>query len=237
MADEKRKWSKREIEELIENVVENIVDKKLSEMNLDNPHTKTVDVKQSPEYQELMHEYNICKQENDGLHKQIDELNKIQQDYNKLVNEKSDLENELNEVHKELNKYNSEFCSLLDLFNYLSSLSDKSVSVLKRFINSSTPMELVFSVINEQNIKNFYEYILYDMNNLSAEVFEVYNRILSFLCSANHDYILVDCNGTINDNEHIEVNNKHYGEIKKVIVNGYKYRISGNVVKKAIVEV
>ncbi len=237
MADEKRKWSQRDIEVLIEKVVEKVVDKKLLEVSFDSSHTKTIDVKQSPEYRKLINEYNDCKKENVGLRKKIDELNKVQQDYDKLVEEKSGLEDKLGKANEELEKYESEFYDLLDLFKYLSSLTDKSKIVLKRFINSSTPMKLVFSVMNEQNIKNFYEYILYDMNNLYDEVFDMYNKILSFLCSANHDYILIDCNCTINDNEHIEINNKHYGEIKKVIVKGYKYRISGNVVKKAIVEV
>ena len=86
-------------------------------------------------------------------------------------------------------------------------------------------------------MNSLYDYMMYELKDMSEEVFRMYNKLLIFMCSINSDYELIGCKGKMDDRYHIDVGKKHSGEIQRVIIGGYKYAVSGDTVKKALVEV
>ena len=57
------------------------------------------------------------------------------------------------------------------------------------------------------------------------------------MCSINPKFTAIDELGEMDDEHYAEINQKHEGQIKTILMKGYQYSVSGTVEKKAFVEV
>lgn len=143
----------------------------------------------------------------------------------------------INDLEKDINSYEQSFGKVYVLYNEVCSISEKDRAVFQRFICTDDAVRFMYAVTNEKAMNSLYDYMMYELKNMSETVFGIYNRLLAFMCSINKDYELIGCKGKIDDRYHIDIEKKHSGEIKRIVIGGYKYAVSGDAVKKALVEV
>lgn len=107
-------------------------------------------------------------------------------------------------------------------------------------LDLESPLKFLFCVASEQAVGSLYEKLRYNYKAVSKKVsvaIELYNELVDFMCSINPKFAAIDELGEMDDEHHAEINQKHEGQIKTILMKGYQYSVSGTVEKKAFVEV
>ena len=202
--DEPRKWSKRELKELIQECLD------------DERYTA------APSAYE--HKYLV----------QIQSLNKENKELQSKLSHEEETAGQLN---AELREYKRFFEELMELHRRITSLDHGEREILSRYIAIDDPLRLAADVAVGNAVSTLYEYLLFELDSLTDSLFGIYNELVQLMCRLNMNYKEIDCIGNMDIRLHIEKNKKQSGTICKVLIKGYMYKVSGEVIKKALVEV
>ncbi len=196
------------------------------------------------------------KSQKENAQKDFKQLEKIAQ---QKVNE---LNGDINALNSQLQKKDSEIQSLTEknayyeknystldkVFQNYNSLDDDIIRTFDRVLNdegarTSTAAELIARGITGDNVKTLWQVISHSMNNYEnsgkyGEVREIYNYILQLYCAATGEYeiIPVTVGDEYNDMEQTRTSDSNVsGNIKEIVLDGYRRKNGDVVVKSKVV--
>ena len=191
--------------------------------------------------------------ENGELNKTIEqqnmEITELKEDCENAERTISDKEAEITELkdkNENLQFENADYKiakKKLQPFEELISLYQKAKTINEfcpLSLDLESPLKFLFCVASEQAVGSLYEKLRYNYKAVSKKVsvaIELYNELVDFMCSINPKFAAIDELGEMDDEHHAEINQKHEGQIKTILMKGYQYSVSGTVEKKAFVEV
>lgn len=157
----------------------------------------------------------------------------------KLEGDNENLQNENNKLDADYKIAKKK----LQPFEELISLYQKAKTINKfcpLSLDLESPLKFLFCVASEQAVGSLYEKLRYNYKAVSKKAsvaIELYNELVDFMCSINPKFAAIDELGEMDDEHHAEINQKHEGQIKTILMKGYQYSVSRTVEKKAFVEV
>lgn len=217
-----KNWTKEDIEKIIDERIKIHMSKESSE---------TEDKQTIEELERKLKDSNNHAIEiEENLKSKLSDLN------NTLKKKEEDYKERINELNSKISEY-QKFDGILKLYQKSSYVLSKYQNTVLENIALDNPIAFMVSISNEKKLSIYHDYIMYEFSNLDFEVISLFNELIEIMCQMNTEYILIDNECQLDDNLHIEKNRKHNGLIKKVLVKGYKYIVSGKAVKKSFVEV
>lgn len=157
----------------------------------------------------------------------------------KLEGDNKNLQNENNKLdadYKIAKKKLQPFEELISLYQKAKTINE----FCPLSLDLESPLKFLFCVASGQAVGSLYEKLRYNYKAVSKKVsaaIELYNKLVDFMCSINPKFAAIDELGEMDDEHHAEINQKHEGQIKTILMKGYQYSVSGTVEKKAFVEV
>lgn len=182
----------------------------------------------------------------DSSHARIVELEAENGELNKTIEQQNMEITELKDKNEKLQFENADYKiakKKLQPFEELISLYQKAKTIngfCPLSLDLESPLKFLFCVASEQAVGSLYEKLRYNYKAVSKKVsvaIELYNELVDFMCSINPKFAAIDELGEMDDEHHAEINQKHEGQIKTILMKGYQYSVSGTVEKKAFVEV
>lgn len=182
----------------------------------------------------------------DSSHARIVELEAENGELNKTIEQQNMEITELKDKNESLQFENADYKiakKKLQPFEELISLYQKAKTINEfcpLSLDLESPLKFLFCVASEQAVGSLYEKLRYNYKAVSKKVsaaIELYNKLVDFMCSINPKFAAIDELGEMDDEHHAEINQKHEGQIKTILMKGYQYSVSGTVEKKAFVEV
>lgn len=182
----------------------------------------------------------------DSSHARIVELEAENGELNKTIEQQNMEITELKDKNENLQFENADYKiakKKLQPFEELISLYQKAKTINEfcpLSLDLESPLKFLFCVASEQAVGSLYEKLRYNYKAVSKKVsaaIELYNKLVDFMCSINPKFTAIDELGEMDDEHHAEINQKHEGQIKTILMKGYQYSVSGTVEKKAFVEV
>lgn len=167
-----------------------------------------------------------------GITELTAKVTKLEGDNENLQNENNKLDADYKIVKKELQP----FQNLINLYQKAKTIN----GFCPLSLDLESPLKFLFCVASEQAVGSLYEKLRYNYKAVSKKVsvaIELYNELVDFMCSINPKFTAIDELGEMDDEHHAEINQKHEGQIKTILMKGYQYSVSGTVEKKAFVEV
>lgn len=182
----------------------------------------------------------------DSSHARIVELEAENGELNKTIEQQNMEITELKDKNENLQFENADYKiakKKLQPFEELISLYQKAKTINEfcpLSLDLESPLKFLFCVASEQAVGSLYEKLRYNYKAVSKKVsvaIELYNELVDFMCNINPKFAAIDELGEMDDEHHAEINQKHEGQIKTILMKGYQYSVSGTVEKKAFVEV
>lgn len=182
----------------------------------------------------------------DSSHARIVELEAENGELNKTIEQQNMEITELKDKNENLQFENADYKiakKKLQPFEELISLYQKAKTIngfCPLSLDLESPLKFLFCVASEQAVGSLYEKLRYNYKAVSKKVsvaIELYNELVNFMCSINPKFAAIDELGEMDDEYYAEINQKHEGQIKTILMKGYQYSVSGTVEKKAFVEV
>lgn len=167
-----------------------------------------------------------------GITELTAKVTKLEGDNENLQNENNKLDADYKIAKKELQP----FQNLINLYQKAMSINE----FCSLSLDLESPLKFLFCVASEQAVGSLYEKLRYNYKAVSKKVsvaIELYNELVDFMCSINPKFTAIDELGEMDDEHYAEINQKHEGQIKTILMKGYQYSVSGTVEKKAFVEV
>lgn len=167
-----------------------------------------------------------------GITELTAKVTKLEGDNENLQNENNKLDADYKIAKKELQP----FQNLINLYQKAKTIN----GFCPLSLDLESPLKFLFCVASEQAVGSLYEKLRYNYKAVSKKVsvaIELYNELVDFMCSINPKFTAIDELGEMDDEHHAEINQKHEGQIKTILMKGYQYSVSGTVEKKAFVEV
>ena len=186
------------------------------------------------------------KDKNENLQFENAELKENCENAERTISDKKAEITELKDKNENLQFENADYKiakKKLQPFEELISLYQKAKTINEfcpLSLDLESPLKFLFCVASEQAVGSLYEKLRYNYKAVSKKVsvaIELYNELVDFMCSINPKFAAIDELGEMDDEHHAEINQKHEGQIKTILMKGYQYSVSGTVEKKAFVEV
>lgn len=195
----------------------------------DSSHTEIATLKKKNE--ELQNENKELKEKYANAEKTIldnkAEIKHLQQQSKEITS--------LKKKNKTMQKDSKPFEELISLYQKAKTINE----FCPLSLDLESPLKFLFCVASEQAVGSLYEKLRYNYKAVSKKAsvaIELYNELVDFMCSINPKFAAIDELGEMDDEHHAEINQKHEGQIKTILMKGYQYSVSGTVEKKAFVE-
>lgn len=235
----KKHKSPKNLEENGDMPVEDSSHARIVELEAENGELNKTIEQQNMEITEL-------KEKNENLQFENAELKENCENAERTISDKEAEITELKDKNENLQFENADYKiakKKLQPFEELISLYQKAKTIngfCPPSLDLESPLKFLFCVASEQAVGSLYEKLRYNYKAVSKKAsvaIELYNELVDFMCSINPKFTAIDELGEMDDEHHAEINQKHEGQIKTILMKGYQYSVSGTVEKKAFVEV